>query len=192
MENEIKVEVDFKKLQKVIKALLKDKKIKVGILSKSGGSQEISENIDLAGIGAVQEYGADIKITPKMAKFLGAKAKELGLPKSNKKGDGFLHIPARSFLYMPVVQHQAELRKKIKNLWGSDALEYIVEKGDLESLAIALGQATVNHIQDAFDSEGFGEWAKNSPFTIAQKGSASPLIDKGDLRRVIDYEIEDR
>lgn len=191
MDNEIKVEVDFKKLKKVVKALLKEKKIKVGILGEQGAT-EISDNMDLAGIGMVQEYGAEIAITPKMARFLGARAKELGLPKKHGKGSGTLKIPARSFLYMPVVQHQTELRKKIKKLWGADALEYIVETGDLESLAVALGQATVNHIQDAFDTGGFGEWAENSPFTIAQKGSASPLIDKGDLRRSIDYEIEDR
>lgn len=189
---EIKAQVDFKKLKKVIKALLQDKKIKVGLLSKSGASQEVSENMDLAGIGVVQEFGADIVITPKMAKYLGAKAKELGLPKPQGKGSGTLKIPARSFLNMPITQHQTELRKKIKNLWGADALDYIVETGDMQSLAIALGQATVNHIQDAFDSGGFGEWAENSPFTIANKGSASPLIDKGDLRRAIDYEVEDK
>lgn len=187
---EINVQVDFKKIQDVVKAMSKDFNVKVGILNKSGGSTDVSQNLDLAGLGAVQEYGADIKITPKMAKFLGIKIKELGLPKGNSKGDGYIHIPARSFLEMPMVQHQTEFRKKLRKLWGKDALEHIIEKGDMQSLAVAIGASGVSHIQEAFDTNGFGEWKENSPFTIASKGSANPLIDEGNLRKAIDFEVE--
>lgn len=188
---EIKAEIDFKKLKDAVKTLSQSKQIKVGLLSQKGGSEEISDNLDLAGLGAIQEYGADIKITQQMAKFLGVKIKELGLPKNKSKGDGYIHIPARSFLEMPMVQHQTELRKKIRQLWGKDALEYIIEKGDMQSLAVAIGQASVNHIQEAFDTGGFGEWKENSPFTVASKGSAMQLVDEGNLRSHIDYGIED-
>lgn len=168
---EIKAEIDFKKLKDAVKTLSQSKQIKVGLLSQKGGSEEISDNLDLAGLGAVHEFGTDIERTSKKGK------------------DYTINIPARSFLEMPMVQHQADFRKKLKKLWGKDALEHIIEKGDYLSLAIAIGQASVNHIQDAFDSRGFGEWQENSPATIRQKGSDMPLIDTGNLRSHIDKEI---
>ena len=195
---EIKANASYGNLKKLIQALSKDYQIKVGVLAnkagidgKTRGSTVVSDDMDVAGVGALQEFGADIKITKKMAAFLHFKAEDLGLPPSNGKGDGYIHIPARSWLQIPLEKKNA-LKKKIIEKFGGEqeSIEnYIIETGDLMSLAIIIGVSAVEQIQEAFASEGFGQWAPNSPLTVASKGSAMPLIDKGRVRGAITYEV---
>lgn len=176
------------KMKKIAKMLSKNYSVKIGILAEN--NKPISENMDLAGIGAVQEYGADIKITPKMAAYLHFKAKELGLPQKQSKGDGYVHIPARSWLYEPI--KNPEFRKLIYEFIGDEELfqEY-ADKDIMKQLANLIGEAGLLQIQRAFDNSGInGEWAQNSPLTVAKKGSSKPLIDNGDLRGSITYEVE--
>ena len=191
---EINANINYKELKQLIKAMSKKYSVKVGLLANKGGSEAISEDMDLAGLGALQEFGADIKITQKMAAFLHFKAEELGLPPSNGKGDGYVHIPARSWLQMPL-ERRKDLQKKIIQYFGEskeDVEHYIAQTGDLMSLAIMIGTAAVNQIQEAFQTEGFGEWKSNSPYTIANKGSAMPLVDTGSLRQAITFEVEEK
>lgn len=190
---EINAKINYKGLENLIKAMSKQYSVKVGLLANKGGSDAVSENMDLAGLGALQEFGADIKITQKMAAFLHFKAEELGLPKSDKKGDGYVHIPARSWLQMPL-ERRTDLLKKILAKTGDIEMlaDYIAKTGDLQSLAVLVGASAVEQIQEAFNTEGFGEWAANSPYTIAQKGSAMPLVDTGSLRQAITYEVENK
>lgn len=189
---EISAKINYKDLENVIRAMSKQYKVKVGLLANKGGSDEVSEDMDKAGLGALHEFGCDIKITQKMAAFLHFKAEELGLPKSDKKGDGYVHIPARSWLQMPL-ERRKDLMKRIIKYFGESkesVEDYIAKTGDLQSLAIIIGAAAVDQIQEAFNSDGFGEWKSNSPYTIAQKGSAKPLVDTGSLRQAITYEVE--
>jgi hypothetical protein len=45
-------------------------------------------------------------------------------------------------------------------------------------------------IQDAFDSQGFGQWDKNiSKVYITAKGSDTPLIDTGFLRQSVTSKV---
>ena len=138
-------------------------------------------------------YYSDIKISKKMAAFLHFKAEELGLPPKSGKGDGYIHIPARSWLQMPIQKKNA-LKNKIIKKFGEapESVEnYIADTGDLMSLAIMVGVSAVEQIQEAFESEGFGQWAPNSALTVAQKGSAMPLIDTGKLRGAVTYEVNE-
>ena len=190
---EINAKINYGKLKKLVQQMSKKYSVKVGLLAEKGGSEEISENLDLAGLGAVQEFGCDIKITPKMAAYLAIKAKEMGLPPREGKGDGYVHIPARSFLQAPLSKKNAvinELKKQI----GTNAEEieqYFGESGDMESLAIMLGAAGVEVVQQAFETNGDGQWAPNSPFTEALKGSNQPLYDTGDLQNKITFEVNE-
>lgn len=189
--NVIEAKIDFGKLKNIAKEMSKRYTIKLGLLAKYGGGEQVSENLDLAGLGMIQEYGADIKITPKMARFLSAKAKELGLPKKEQKGDGYVHIPARSFLYQPIAGDSAGFRKEIKKEIDDFAIEYIAEYEDFEELARTIALVGLSRIQRAFDNGGInGEWAPNSAFTIASKGSSKPLIDDEARLRLVHYEIE--
>jgi hypothetical protein len=192
LRNVIEAKIDFGKMKNLVKEMSKRYTIKLGLLAKYGGSEEVSENMDIAGLGMVQEYGANIKITPKMAAFLAIKAKELGLPKKEQKGDGYVHIPARSFLYQPIVGDAAGFRKEIRKELDDFAMEYFAEYEDFEELAKIIAVTGFRRINRAFSESGiFGEWAANSAFTIASKGSNKPLIGKeAKLRKALYYEVE--
>ena len=178
------------KLKNIAKKLAQNYEIKIGLLAEHSGSESIGENMDLAGLGAVLEYGADIKITQKMAAYLHFKAKELGLPEKKEKGDGYIHIPARSWLYEPIVK--GDLIKYLKEnfLPDSEFFEEFAEDKDYEKLAKKIAEICLLQIFKAFENGGIhGEWAKNSEFTIAGKNSNKPLIDTGYLEQHITYEI---
>ena len=189
---QIKVKLNYDKLKKVVQEMSKKYSVKVGLLAEQGGSDEVSENLDMAGLGAVHEFGCDIKITKKMAAYIALTAKELGLPKLQSKGDGYIHIPARSFLQMPLTRKNAILAK-LKERFGSVSIEeikeYVLSTNDLYSLAVVIGAAAVDVIKDAFKTSGWGEWKPDSPYTIAAKKSAMPLRDLGELERRITSEV---
>lgn len=69
MAEEIKAKINYGKLTQLVKTMSKQYSVKVGLLAGKGGDDEVSPDMDLAGIGLIQEYGADIKITPKWQLF---------------------------------------------------------------------------------------------------------------------------
>lgn len=192
--SEISAKINYGGLKNLIKEMSKNYSVKVGLLAENGGSDEVSENLDLAGLGAVQEFGARIQVTEKMRKFL---AYKLGI--HLKKETTEIVIPARSWLQMPLERSQ-DLRAKVKEKTQLTKSERelaelaITEYGDygiLGELAQAVGVSALEQIQEAFDTEGFGEWTPNSPATIRAKGSEMPLIDTGNLRNSITYKVEE-
>lgn len=194
VDSEISAKINYGGLKNLIKEMSKNYSVKVGLLAENGASDEVSENLDLAGLGAVQEFGARIKVTEKMRKFL---AYKLGI--HLKKETTEIVIPARSWLQMPLERSQ-DLRAKIKektDLTKQDRelLELTIQEygegGLLKELAYAVGTSALEQIQEAFKTEGFGEWAENRPATIKAKGSDSPLIDTGRLRKAITYKVEE-
>lgn len=181
----INAKVKYGKLQNIIDAMAKDYTVKVGLLADKGGSDYISDNLDLAGLGAIHEFGCQIPITDKMRGFF---FHQFGV--NLKKSTTHIVIPSRSFLQMPLERRQ-ELRKKLEKKFGSaeDELYYIEKTGDILSIAILLGSAAVEQIMEAFETGGFGEWEPNSGITSSQKGSALPLVNTGYLKQHITYEI---
>lgn len=95
---------------------------------------------------------------------------------------GFIHefgspmrnIPVRSFLRFPIQKKFKEIRKMIASKFSK------VDFGTLYDLLAIKGEAV---IQEAFDTQGFGQWAKPK----YRKGS--PLIDTGELRQSISSEV---
>lgn len=183
---QFEAKIDYKNLKDIAKALTRNFKIKVGLLAEKGGSDTISDNLDLAGLGAIQEFGCEIPVTEKMRGYLAA---NLGL--HLKKSTTHIIIPSRSFLQMPL-EKQNELKKRLVKKIGSkeDILYYIKKTNDLESVAILLGASAVELIQEAFDTGGFGEWKPNNQLTVKGKGSNMPLVDTGNLRQHITFEVE--
>jgi len=186
---EIKAHVDYKKLKNAIKAMSKEYSVKVGLLANKGGSDEVSPDMDLAGLGAVHEFGATINVTDKMRGFF---RHQFGI--NLKKTTTTIVIPARSFLELPLATQAKKLEKAMKETFDSfENVEYwIAEKGDIMTVAVMLGGKAVELINEAFETSGWGNWQPNSPVTIAQKGSAMPLVDTGKLRQSITYEVEKR
>ncbi len=192
---EINVNINYGALKKLAQEMNKSYSVKVGLLGNKGGSEEVSPNLDMAGLGAVQEFGARIKVTDKMRGYL-AYAFGVHLKKTTKE----IVIPPRSWLQKPLergnelskkVRQNAKLAKEDIELSELFISEY-GENGILLDLAYAVAQGAIELIDEGFQSSGFGEWQANSPLTIAQKGSAMPLIDKGDFRRAVTYEIEEK
>jgi hypothetical protein len=89
------------------------------------------------------------------------------------------NIPPRDFLYMPVQSHAKEITQEM----ASSSVKKAVESGNIKKVYDLLGVAALQWVLKAFETAGFGQWPPNSPRTIAQKKSAQPLIDTGQLRR---------
>ena len=159
----VNANINYKGLKNLVKELSKQYTVKVGLLANHGGSDDIEgTDMDLAGLGALMEYGSE----------------------SGK-------IPARSFLQMPIELKSEEILKKAKQDYSVQEINYFLKQGkiDLLSRAYMLGVGAVEAIQEAFETRGYGNWQENAPSTIKAKGSDMPLIDTGNLRRHIVAEV---
>ena len=81
---------------------------------------------------------------------------------------------------MPIVQ-------KINQIVGDSARGFTeaVKEGDPLRFLTVVGINAEKWIGLAFDTRGFGSWAPNAPATIEAKGSDTPNIDTGQLRRSV-------
>ena len=159
MENK-EIKLDFKNLDR-IKKLFEEtdtKYIKVGILASTNARQE--GELNNAEIGFIQEFG------------------RMENP----------HIPARSFLRMPLRQHLKEKIEKSKT-FSEESINKAIESGKADYLVKQLGLLAEQIILEAFETSGDGKWAPNAPYTIAMKGSNKPLIDTGELRKSITSKV---
>ena len=93
-------------------------------------------------------------------------------------------IPARSFLKMPIMEKQREIGK-----FSEKALKNALKTQNINIAFGQIGLFCVGIIQNAFDTKGFGKWKPNAPFTIKKKKSSSPLIDTGELRKSVTYDV---
>jgi len=111
---------------------------------------------------------------------------------------GFIHefgsitkgIPMRSWLRMPIIHEAKKILKalaKSKSQIEKDA----AEGKDPENLYKLLGEIGKASIQKAFDTGGFGQWPAKKP-TKANQGKMSPLIISSQMRKAVDYSVEDR
>ena len=205
---EIKSNIEYGDLKKLIKEMSKTYSVKVGLLAGKGGEESVTENLDMAALGLVHEFGADINHPGGTPYFIN----EYGMATFVKKDSFYgqllikrgqvtkphnINIPARPWLSMPLTRNggkdlKNKIDKNIKKISGTNKGEftdYLIKSGDFGSLAVILGVSAVEQIQEAFDTEGFGEWQPNAPATIAQKHSEMPLIDKGNLRKRVTYEV---
>ena len=90
-------------------------------------------------------------------------------------------IPERSFIRMPLQTHQAQIQKQVE-----PRMQKHLEIGDVKGIFVDIGIAAEGVIQDAFDSQGFGNWPDNAQSTIdAKNGKDSPLINTGLLRKSV-------
>lgn len=184
MEHKDSAKIITGKMKKIAKELSKHYTVKIGLLASQGGGEPISPNLDLAGLGAVQEYGAKIPVTDKLRNFFRWKF-GINLKKSTKE----IEIPARSWLYAPI--KDPNFRKTIYDYVGDEELLEYADKDFMKKLANIIGNVGLLQIQKAFSNGGInGEWAPNSALTIKQKGSAKPLINEGYMRSRVTFEVE--
>lgn len=167
---------ELKGLQQAKEVLEKYSKahVKVGVF----GGNHSSNGESLAKIATEHEFGS---ITPKTFNYKGKQIKINGLP-------------TRSWLRMPLKLKKSQL--KGKGYEGKEFFKQVIIK-ELENgyTGVALkflGKNAEGIIDDAFATEGFGQWKKNiSPEYIELKGSDTPLIDSGELRRSVSSQVVD-
>ena len=154
------VRVDISQMKALSEALGDNFEIRVGILGSNATRKNGKGGVTNAEIGFIQEFG------------------------SMKK-----KIPARSFLWMPLSLYLVDYLKKKKG-FGEKEVKKATKDGTLLGLAKKIGIVAEEVIQEAFRTRGFGNWKANKPSTIKRKGSDSPLIDTGELRRSITSEAK--
>lgn len=102
-------------------------------------------------------------------------------------GSPLWQSPPRPVLEPAIEDDKEEIAGYLKN-----AAQYALD-GDIESANEELervGLEGQNAARSWFTNPKNG-WAPNSPITIKRKGSDSPLIDKGEMRKAITYIIKE-
>lgn len=154
------------KLAKTLKGM-STKTVKVGIQS--------NEDAELLTIANVQEFGADITVTPKMRGFFRA-AFGVNLKKSTTK----ITIPPRPFIRQTFDKRLDELKKTGFDVGGL----VIDDKLTLEQALELWGDQFVAFIRNEI-AEG-NNFEPNAPLTIERKGSGKhPLQDSGRLQQAL-------
>lgn len=154
------IKVNLKRLNKLTKVLGGKFSIKVGIMGSNAQKEHADSKLTNAQIGFINEFGSYSR-----------------------------KIPPRSFLEMPLRLYLADYLLK-KKAFSQEAIDEAVKNGTLLDLAKKVGIVAEEVIQQAFATRGFGQWKPNAPSTIKSKGSDSPLIDTGELRRSITSKAE--
>lgn len=137
--------------------LMNGQGVEVGVLK--------GENKWLAGI---HEYGCDIKVTPKMRRYLARRGLYL------KASTTHIKIPERSFLRTGYDQNRDAVAKKSSQLMAEVAAGNMTAKGCFTAVGLELSSKIKDYATD-LSSPG------NHPFTVENKGSSNPLVDTGDM-----------
>ncbi len=167
--------------------------VDVGIVA-SDGAQKIDNDLTLAELASVQEFGMTID-HPGGTSF-GFKTKaamERGEIRFLKKGKGVFEmgitgpheivIPSRPFIRGTFDEHEADLAKLVEEMED----EILAGKKTRKQALTQIGQTHQNQIQKAMNTAG--KFEPNAPSTIRKKGSAQPLKDKGRLVQAINFEV---
>lgn len=166
MESKI-IKSDFNSLNTFIRSLNSGMVVNVGIFGNKTTRADLSKPVPHGTANAIR-FG-NRSYAPDKGGITNA---EVGF--INEFGSNKRHIPARSFLRMPIFQKADQI------------LAYVIKAGALKKLKEGkmiqvladLGIACEAAIGQAFASGGWGSWAAN-------KRGGSPLVDTGQLRRSI-------
>lgn len=157
-----RIRINTKGIEHLGKVLGERYSIKVGIMGTKARQEHNGTTLTNAEIGTIHEFG------------------------SAKR-----EIPRRSFLREPLIERLANYLVS-KKAFSKQAVDEAIKEGTLLELAKKVGVVAEEVIQEAFATRGFGKWKANKPSTIARKGSDSPLIDTGQLRRSITSKVDKR
>lgn len=136
--------------------------VKVGVQGSQGAANHQNTHLTVAQLATIHEFGKVIH-QPRMRRTI--------------------VIPERSFLRATVDQYRdAITRREVLLTQG-----YVLGKFELKSSLELLGQYVVGLVKQRIAN---GIPPANSPWTIAQKGSSKPLIDTGQLRNSITYQVD--
>ena len=132
-DKKAKVSLNLDNLEKLIKCLKDDKFVRVGIIGSKGTAQHDSKSgLSNAELGSYHEFG--------------------GTSKNGKE-----QPPQRSFLWMPLKEHlkfdNADMKEIKQAMWKQVFVKNAPDKFWQTLLTRALAI-----IEEAFDTEGWGQW----------------------------------
>jgi len=167
----------LQRLEKLLRSVNKQA-VYIGVVGSEHTDKDTQQTISMPELAAVHEFGADIKVTPRMRAYLHTQGIHL------KKDTTQINIPERSFLRSSIKENKeaykiqlAQLLKKAVH--GSDAVDAVYSSIG----AIAAGQA-----QKKISN---GQLTPLTPQTIKRKGSSRPLYDTGQLAQAITWVVRD-
>lgn len=162
---------DTNNIDKVMRNLkqLGGKQIKVGLFGE--------DDSELVMIGAVHEYGTEIKVTPRMRAWFAANGYPL------KKETTVIKIPERSWLRTGFDENVDKIAEKIEKLLPDVIEGNINPKLFMDAIGMEFAGLIQKKMRDLKNPP-------NSSMTVERKGSDNPLIDTGRLVGAIRHEIE--
>lgn len=127
-------------------------------------------------IAAVQEFGANVPVTPKMRGYLASQGLYL------KATTTQIRIPERSYIRAGWDQNEPNIVQKYADLLGKAVANGVAPEALLDALGLESQGALQKFARDLRNPA-------NHPFTVEQKGSSNPLVDTGNLIANIEYNI---
>lgn len=174
------VKGSFKGFEELLKSLKgKAYETRIGILkTKDKGRNDALTN---AQVGAFNEFGTEHKAHREAVVMEGLK-REYGVISQQ--------TPARSFLRMPIFSFSKEISNKVRVYMN--ALLKRKEKDFIFKSMRKIGEECYAKVDEAFKTGGFGRWAPNAPSTLKRKGDKGILIDSGQLRKNIGFDVVEK
>lgn len=166
------IDMGWKDIVKETKKL-NNKSVEIGLFG-SGGAPDSN----VAARGAVNEFGAHIKVTEKMRGFLAA-AYGVFLKESTK----FIDIPARPFTRTGFDNNKNKLQRAIKK-WFNDLVS-----GSMSAAKLLNNVGVIHTDQLKKTLRRRKLWKPNSELTIKIKKKSAPLINTGEMMNSIKYKI---
>lgn len=175
-------------VSKELAALRSDKIVTIGIHEEAGNVE--SDDLTMASLGAIHEFGADIDHPGGTSYGYASKAAaDRDQVRFLKKGAGYMelgvtgphkiNIPARPWLEPGVASGTDEILKTIQD--G-------VEQGkDMDAILETVGLVAAGAVR-VYMTEL--KTPPNAPSTIRKKGSANPLIDTGAMRQSVTHQVQ--
>lgn len=175
-------------VSKELAALRSDKIVTIGIHEEAGNVE--SDDLTMASLGAIHEFGADIDHPGGTSYGYASKAAaDRDQVRFLKKGTGHMelgvtgphkiNIPARPWLEPGVASGTDEILKTIQD--G-------VEQGkDMDAILETVGVVAAGAVR-VYMTEL--KSPPNAPSTIRKKGSANPLIDTGAMRQSVTHQVQ--
>lgn len=154
---------------------LSNSSVDVGLFGSGG---DPSNNI--AARGAVQEFGASIRVTPKMRGYLASRGVFL------KASTTTIEIPSRPFTRTGFDKNKRKLIRAIDLWWKRLTDGSISARKVLNNTGIL----HTDQIKKALKTRSL--WKPNSEVTIRFKRKSAPLINTGEMMNSIKYKIKSR
>lgn len=145
---------------------LNGKKIRVGVLQEG----------KIQMIAVVQEFGANVPVTPKMRAYLASQGLFL------KSTTTQIRIPERSFIRAGWDQNEPDITQKYADLLAQAISNGVSPDALLDALGLESQGALQRFARDLSSPA-------NHPFTVDQKNSSNPLVNTGNLIANIEYDI---